>query len=92
MQDAFLKYLERPPRLDRPAAAAPWLMRVTVNLCKDRLRAASRSNVPIPEDLPAPRPEEKLGIEELFSLPAEDRALIHLYYYEGYTIFKAEEL
>ena len=23
VQDAFLKYLEHPPRLDRPAAAAP---------------------------------------------------------------------
>ena len=85
VQDAFLKYLEHPPRLDRPDAAAPWLMRVTVNLCKDRLRAASRRNVPIPEELPAPAPEERRELEELLSLPAEDRALIHLHYYEGYS-------
>lgn len=85
VQDAFLKYLEHPPRLDRAASAAPWLMRVTVNLCRDRLRAASRRNVPIPEDLPAPAPEERDGLEELLSLPAEDRALIHLYYYEGFS-------
>ena len=86
VQDTFLKYLEKQPRLARPEDASKWLMRVTVNLCKDRLRSAwRRSSVPLTEELPAPGPEERQEIEELLALPAEDRALIHLYYYEGYS-------
>lgn len=86
VQDAFLKYLEHPPRLARPEDSAPWLMRVTVNLCKDRLRSAYRRRIlPLTEELPAPGPEERQELEELLALPAEDRALIHLFYFEGYS-------
>ena len=39
VQDTFLKFLEKAPaELDSPPA---WLMRVLVNGCRDRLRAAS---------------------------------------------------
>ena len=30
-------------------------------------------------------PEERQELDELFALPPEDRAAIHLYYYEGYS-------
>lgn len=40
---------------------------------------------PLPETLPAPGPEERQELEELFSLPPKDRAVIHLHYYEGYS-------
>ena len=39
-----------------------------------------------PDTLPAPGPEEGQELEELYSLPPEDRAVIHLHYYEGYTL------
>ena len=76
VQDTFLKFLEKAPaELDSPPA---WLMRVLVNGCRDRLRAAwRRRSVPLWESLPAPEPEE------IFSLPPADRAVIHLFYYEG---------
>ena len=86
VQDAFLKYLEKRPRLQSTEDEAKWLMRVTVNGCKDRLRSAyRRSSVPLTEELPSPGPEERQELEELLSLSPRDRALIHLYYYEGYT-------
>jgi len=86
VQDAFLKYLEKLPRLRQPEDAERWLMRVLINGCKDRLRSAyRRSSVALTEELPAPRPEERETLEELMALPPADRALIHLYYYEGYT-------
>ena len=76
VQDTFLKFLEKAPaELDSPPA---WLMRVLVNGCRDRLRAA-----PLWESLPAPEPEERQELEEIFSLPPADRAVIHLFYYEG---------
>ena len=60
-------------------------MRVLVNNCRSRLRRAWRREVPLPETLPAPGPEERGELEELFALPPEDRAAIHLFYYEGYS-------
>ncbi len=60
-------------------------MRVLVNGCKSRLRLAWRQVGPLPETLAAPGPEEREELEELFSLPPEDRAVLHLYYYEGWS-------
>lgn len=83
VQDAFVKYLEKSPKdLENPAA---WLTTVLVNGCKSRLRLMWRQVVELPEDLPVPSPEEREELEELWSLPAEERAAIHLFYYEGYS-------
>lgn len=83
VQDAFVRYLEKAPGdLESPPA---WLMRVLVNGCKSRLRLAWRRVGPLPETLPAPGPEEREELEELFSLSPEDRAVIHLHYYEGFS-------
>ena len=85
VQDAFVKYLEKAPKnLENPPA---WLMRVLVNGCKSRLRLQWRQVTELPDALPAPAPgpEEWEELEELWSLPAEERAAIHLFYYEGYS-------
>lgn len=83
VQDAFVRYLEKAPENLENSSA--WLTRVLVNGCKSRLRLAWRRVGPLPETLPAPGPEECEELEELFSLPPEDRAVIHLHYYEGYS-------
>lgn len=83
VQDAFVRYLEKAPNdLGNPPA---WLMRVLVNGCKSRLRLAWRRVGPLPDTLPAPGPDEREELEELFSLPPEDRAVIHLHYYDGFS-------
>lgn len=83
VQDTFLRYLEKAPAtLENPGA---WLMRVTVNGCKSRLRLKWRQVVALPEDLPAQSSEERQELEELWQLPAQDRAVLHLFYYEGYS-------
>ena len=38
----------------------------------------------LPEDLAATGPE-RAELEELWQLPPKDRAVIHLFYYEGYS-------
>ena len=83
VQEAFLALWEKGPADLRDEGA--WLMRVLVNNCRSRLRRAWRREVPLPETLPAPGPEERGELEELFALPPEDRAAIHLFYYEGYS-------
>ena len=83
VQDAFVRFLERAPKGLECSGA--WLMRVLVNSCKSRLRLAWRRVGPLPESLPTPGPEERQELEELLSLPPEDRAVIHLHYYAGYS-------
>ena len=83
VQDAFLRYLEKAPaNLKNPGG---WLMRVTVNGCKSRLRLKWRQVVELPQDLACQGPEERRELEELWLLPAQDRAVLHLFYYEGYS-------
>jgi RNA polymerase sigma-70 factor (ECF subfamily) len=83
VQDTFLTFLEKAPaQLEHENA---WLMRVLVNGCKSRLRLRWRQVGQLPDTLPVPGPEEREELEELFSLPPEDRTVIHLFYYEGYS-------
>lgn len=82
VQDAFLKYLEKAPEhVENPMG---WLTRVLVNGCKSRLRLKWRQVVALPDDLFC-APAEREELEELWQLPARDRAVIHLFYYEGYS-------
>lgn len=86
VQDAFLTYWEKCPLLDSPEHEAAWLMRVTVNGCKSRLRSPWRKRrAELSDAVPAPSPEERGEVEEILALPPKDRAAIHLFYYEGYS-------
>ena len=83
VQDTFVAYLEKAPaELENSSA---WLMRVLVNNCRSRLRRRGQEPLPLMDWLPAPGPEEREELEELFSLPPEDRMVIHLHYYEDYS-------
>lgn len=85
VQDAFLRCLEKGPEFESPAHERAWLLRVTVNGCKSRLRSPwRRRTAPLLDTYPAAGPEEQSLMEAIGALPARDRAVLHLYYYEGY--------
>lgn len=84
-QETFLRYLEKRPVFESPEHEKAWLLTVTRNGCISRLRSKQRQNLPLEMDIPIPGPEEREELEELFSLPPEDREILHLYYYEGYS-------
>lgn len=85
VQDTFLTYLEHPPDCPDETRERAWLLRVTVNGCKSRLRAPwRRHTVPLEEWVPAPQPEEVQALEAVLALSPKERAAIHLFYYEGY--------
>ena len=85
VQDAFLRCWEKAPDFASPDHARAWLLRVTVNGCKSRLRAPwRRRTAPLLDAYPAAAPEEGTLLEAMQALPARDRAVLHLYYYEGY--------
>lgn len=84
VQDAFLKYLEKAPAFAGPEHEKAWLIRVTVNACKSRLRSPWRRRVPLLDTYPARDVEEESALTAVLALPPKERAAVHLFYYEGY--------
>lgn len=86
VQDAFLRYLEKGPEFRDEDHGRAWLLTVTANGCKSRLRARNRRpTTELLDTYPAPDPESRDLLEAIFTLPANQRAAVHLHYYEGYS-------
>ncbi|MCI7473092.1 MAG: RNA polymerase sigma factor [Clostridiales bacterium] len=93
VQDAFLRCLEKGPEFESPAHEKAWLLRVTVNGCKSRLRSPWRRRTdPLLDTYPAADPEEQGLLDAIMALPARDRTVLHLYYYEGYQTAEIAEM
>lgn len=88
-QNVFLKYVLSPVVFESPEHEKAWLIRVTLNACKDLVKSFFRSRtVPLEEllDQPAPLSEEHREVlEAVLALPRKYRDAVYLHYYEGYT-------
>lgn len=86
VQDAFLRYLEKGPEVRDEGHERAWLLKVTANGCKSRLRSRKRRRTQeLPDSLPAPEDGSREVLAAVMALPANQRAAVHLYYYEGYS-------
>lgn len=88
-QTVFLKYaLHTEPFSDADHEKA-WLLRVTINACKDLLKSFFRSRTVSLDELvnqPAPLASDHHEvIEAVLSLPQKYRDVIYLHFYEGYS-------
>lgn len=88
-QTVFLKYALSDQRFESPEHEKAWLIRVTLNACRDLLKSFFRRyTVPMEEIIryaPEITTEQYAVIEAIWSLPREYREVVYLYYYEGYT-------
>jgi len=86
VQDTFLRYLEKTPDFRDGNHEKAWLLTVCANGCKSRLRAQKRHPaVELLDIYPAPDSGSGEVAEAIFALPANQRAAVHLFYYEGYS-------
>lgn len=85
VQDAFLKLLQKKPQFKNSEHEKAWLLRVTINISKNILKSSSRSSLPMTEEIPYSDEKSEL-LAVVMSLPERYRTVIHLYYYEGYSI------
>lgn len=73
-----------------------WLVRVTVNVCKDMSRSLWRLHViPLaetPAESYAPDPASQSVLEEVMRLPKKYRIPLYLFHYEGYSIQEISDL
>ena len=99
-QDVFIKLLTRGENIE-PGKEKAWLLRVTVNCCRDLWRGAWLKRVvlgsPAFETIPAPdetsqRDEEEAMMAAIHRLPPAFRESILLYYYQGYGISEIAEM
>ncbi len=89
LQNVFLKYTLYEKPFENPEHEKAWLIRVTVNACKDWLKSAFHSRTISLEELkeyaPAVTGQQYAVMEAVWSLPKPYRDVIYLHYYEGYT-------
>ena len=83
-QSVFLKLAEGKTVL-LPGKEKSWLLTCAANLCKSQLRSFWRRNVgELDETLPFREQSDQELWDAVMALPPKYRAVIHLYYWEGY--------
>ena len=87
-QTVFLKYVLSPAVFESREHEKAWIIRITINACKDLLKNFFRSHcVSMEELLECASPEEgdREALEAVLSLPSRYKDAVYLHYYEGYT-------
>jgi len=84
-QEVFLKRITARRTFASQEHEKAWMIRVTVNQCRDFLKSAQRRTVPLPEDLPSKEPNGEV-LEAVLCLPVPYRNVIYLHYYEGLSV------
>lgn len=93
VQDVFVKLFEKQSHFESMEHETAWLIRVTVNLCKNRLRSHWwKKTVPLLDTYPAQTDEQQNIMQTVLSLPSKYRIVIHLFYYEGYATKEIAEI
>jgi len=90
LHEVFIKYMEKTPRLSGEEHKRAWLVRVTVNACRDALRKKHyREHLSLDEIAEHPaedRTERPDVFYALDTLPSQDRTVILLHDLEGYAL------
>ena len=91
MQEVFIRRFSADIVFEDEAKEKSWLLKVTVNKCRDMFRSLrykySLTSIPLEEaDIIYETQEESDVYHAVMSLPNKYRTVIHLFYYEEYTI------
>ena len=94
-QNVFLKLFKNKEMLtEEPEHLKAWLIRVTVNECKNRFRFLSRHKT---EPLSfandeSVEMEDRFILDSIMTLPEKYREVIYLFYYAGYSVIEIAHL
>ena len=88
-QTVFLKYALSSVEFKSKEHEKAWMLRVTINACKDLLKSFFRKHTVSIDQLieqPAPIPQDHREVlEAVLSLPKKYKDVVYLHFYEGYT-------
>lgn len=92
VQDVFLRYLKTSRKFHDENHCRSWLIRVTINRCKDMFRS-KKNDLPFDEEIFISIDEETCSVFELLNLlPEKYRKVIILHELEGYRIEEAAKM
>lgn len=88
MQEAFYKLLYKSPEFKDEEHEKAWLIKVTVNLCRDILRSVWKKKVVKMEDIDTYYGDlyDSNVLKDIVRLPTKYKTVIYLYYFEDYSI------
>lgn len=88
-QTVFLKYAMQDKVFESESHKKAWIIKVTMNACKDWLKDYFRNHAVALEAVMEQAVEMEDEAKELFaavlSLPKKNREVVYLHFYEGYT-------
>lgn len=89
VSNTFIKMIKSAAVYENEEHEKAWLIRTAANVCKDFLKHWSRQNVDIADCSDTLKADNSFETDSLLeavcALPDKYKAVIHLYYYEGYT-------
>lgn len=95
-QTVFLKYALSSVEFKSKEHEKAWMIRVTINACKDLLKSFFRKHTVSIDQLigqPAPVPQDHREVlEAVLSLPKKYKDVVYLHFYEGYTAPQISEI
>lgn len=93
IQDVFVSLIKKGSGFENEEHEKAWLIRVTINNCKNHLKSSwNKRTVPLSEEV-SYMPEEDSGVLVMvLKLPDKYRNVIHLHYYENYSIKEIAEI
>ena len=97
-QEVFLRLVRYKERIDGQEHLKAWLIRVTVNCCRKQFHSAyRRRTVPIDREIGSEQTYEMdlpgdPVYDAVLGLPDDYRSVIHLFYYEQYSVHEIAEI
>lgn len=96
VQDTFIKYHSWKKEFSDEEHIKAWLLKVAINRARDIRTSFWRKNKvtweDYMEDLIFEKPEDEHIFEAVMKLPQKYRTVIHLYYFEEYSITEITEI
>lgn len=86
-QDVFVKLISNRKKFDSEEHLKAWLLRVTINLTKDLFSSSwFKTTAELEDNITYETEEQGDLMDALMKLPKKYRTVIHLHYYEGYSV------
>ncbi len=92
-QEAFMRLYLSDKTFASDKDVKAWLMRVAINLSKDLLRSHRlKPKAELTEDIPCENEKELMLLDSVKKLNPKYSSVIHLFYYEGYSVKEISEI